>query len=128
MSKARDWQSEGLLCAAREDLSVDFLAQICPITAKALADSEQPTRALQGQSYAPRRTQSEADTGDRQRTCDQTAGARVKAAQGRAPVRGAPHAAYEARSGDLVCWRPITRYRRLLTPSTRVLSLMARRS
>ena len=38
MSKARDWQSEGLLCAAREDLSVDFLAQISPITAKALAD------------------------------------------------------------------------------------------
>ena len=38
VSKARDWQSEGLLCAAREDLSVDFLAQISPITAKALAD------------------------------------------------------------------------------------------
>ena len=46
----------GLLCAAHEDLSVDFLAQISPITAKALADPVVSVRGLSALTRCTLRT------------------------------------------------------------------------
>ena len=43
-------------CAAREDLSVDFLAQISPITAKALADPVVSVRGLSALTRCTLRT------------------------------------------------------------------------